>query len=496
MKIQIENYTFNASAGTISFDDFASIRLDSVLPIINVKDDKAIYNPISTILGGTVSGNVLTLEKNTLHMDNDDALLIFYEDQELPASRSKQSDTITELKVAKVVDTENSTDTVLVGDDAFDGAWIDTLGATTVLIQILTDKDSAIDGLEIQTRYSSDPTRIHEHKFTVDANSTSGGSHFESALPGDQYRIVYTNGSVTQTIFSLSAVLSKYGSGIHMHPANFAFDDNHPVQSGRNIIAGKTPDGTYENAELSANNALLVHNDPHELPEISYHMTKVDGVTDTIAVQSAKGDKIITVGDGTKWAVNDKIKILDGDNTEYDIIKIISISGDDLTLDRALDDIHLVGEDVVGVDENMAVDGSVTNQTFEYTPRAGQNIHIHTLHITMRSSTEPALGRFGGIAALTNGVHLRIKNITGRDNTYWIPFRSNNAFRLSGFDYIKEAKVLTDWYIHMSISLVDDTNSIIFLDGDDGQSFEAIVQDDLTGLDNMEIKLGLHEEPQ
>jgi hypothetical protein len=144
----------------------------------------------------------------------------------------------------------------------------------------------------------------------------------------------------------------------------------------------------------------------------------------------------------------------------------------------------------------MNLNGSVTPQTFSYTPRVEQVIQLKSLHITISSSGEPALSKFGGIAALDNGVHFRIKNNVGRDNTYWTPIRSNNSFRLSGFSYDLEPKLLTTYYLHMSINLFDDSDSAIELDGSLGQSFEAIVQDDLTGLSSFEIKLGIHEELQ
>jgi len=80
MKRLITAYTFDASAKTISFDDYASINLERVLLITNATDQIIIYNFADTAKGGTVSTNVLTLDHNTTAMDDADKLLIYYDD--------------------------------------------------------------------------------------------------------------------------------------------------------------------------------------------------------------------------------------------------------------------------------------------------------------------------------------------------------------------------------------------------------------------------------
>lgn len=76
----ISDYTFDASAKTITFNEYASIDLASVLLITNVTDGVIIYNFSSALLNGTVSGNVLTLTYDTSTMSDADTLQIWYED--------------------------------------------------------------------------------------------------------------------------------------------------------------------------------------------------------------------------------------------------------------------------------------------------------------------------------------------------------------------------------------------------------------------------------
>lgn len=80
MKIQIKNYTFDKTAKTITFTDYSSIDLDSLLLITNVTDNIIIYNFADPLLGGTILDNVLTLTYNTAAMADTDKLQIFYED--------------------------------------------------------------------------------------------------------------------------------------------------------------------------------------------------------------------------------------------------------------------------------------------------------------------------------------------------------------------------------------------------------------------------------
>lgn len=79
MKQLIQNYTFNATSKTISFNDYTSISLERVLLVTNVTDNIIIYNFASSDLGGTVAGNVLLLDYNTTSMSNSDKLQIWYE---------------------------------------------------------------------------------------------------------------------------------------------------------------------------------------------------------------------------------------------------------------------------------------------------------------------------------------------------------------------------------------------------------------------------------
>lgn len=78
MKKRITTYTFDASEKTITFGFAPEIEGFSV--ITNVVDNVIIYQFNDPALGGSVTGNVLTLTYNTASMSDTDELMILYDD--------------------------------------------------------------------------------------------------------------------------------------------------------------------------------------------------------------------------------------------------------------------------------------------------------------------------------------------------------------------------------------------------------------------------------
>ena len=116
MKIKISNYSFNASTGQVTFNDFVTtgITLDNVLIITNVTSNVIIYNFADPTTGGTVSKNVLTLTYNTSTMSNTDKLMIYYDDSTVQARDTNvqllQSQNDLLRRAVKVLESQGSVD--------------------------------------------------------------------------------------------------------------------------------------------------------------------------------------------------------------------------------------------------------------------------------------------------------------------------------------------------------------------------------------------------
>lgn len=122
MKKLITNYTFNAAAKTITFSDYSTISLESVLLVTNVTDGIVIYNFADPNKGGTVATNVLTLEYNTASMDNTDDIQIYYDDTN--ASQAVQLN----------AEQSNTTGSITTASSAVTMTSLAGIGAVTVSI--------------------------------------------------------------------------------------------------------------------------------------------------------------------------------------------------------------------------------------------------------------------------------------------------------------------------------------------------------------------------
>ena len=153
MRILITNYTFNAASKTITFLGYSRILLDSVLLITNVTDNVIIYNFAGAGKGGTVSGNVLTLEFDTTTMSNGDSLQIYYDDVAIVPATVQEQQTTEDLlyllsvqgnalgKLAEMVDGANiraalAASSAVIGAVTQSGSW--TLTTVTTVSTVTT----------------------------------------------------------------------------------------------------------------------------------------------------------------------------------------------------------------------------------------------------------------------------------------------------------------------------------------------------------------------
>jgi hypothetical protein len=73
------SYSFNAASSQVTLNlNGVPPKLEGILLITNVTDNIIIYNFANPALGGTLSGNVLTLDYSTVAMSNTDNLQIWY----------------------------------------------------------------------------------------------------------------------------------------------------------------------------------------------------------------------------------------------------------------------------------------------------------------------------------------------------------------------------------------------------------------------------------
>ena len=130
------------------------------------------------------------------------------------------------------VSTVNSTAVTLANDEVFIGTSEDITMFASVSIQVFASHASATDGLSIE--FSTDGTNWDEkHLATVAAAASS-----EAILPAHAkfFRIIYTNGGITQTAFRLQTIfhVQPLTGNTHALDSNAAADAVAPL--GRSVI--------------------------------------------------------------------------------------------------------------------------------------------------------------------------------------------------------------------------------------------------------------------
>lgn len=104
--------------------------------------------------------------------------------------------------------TQNATTTPLSSGATFTGTWEDSRDYANVTVTAFSDKASASGGLKCQ--WSSDAVNVDvEESYTISANVGQGLTNTSKAR---YFRVEYTNGGVTQTVFRLSTVYRNSGS--------------------------------------------------------------------------------------------------------------------------------------------------------------------------------------------------------------------------------------------------------------------------------------------
>lgn len=218
------------------------------------------------------------------------------------------------------------------------------------------------------------------------------------------------------------------------------------------------------------------------------------GTSTTMAVAASVGDTSITVTDATGFNIGDRLKLTSSIATGQPFLYITNIVANVITLDRPLIVALAIGDDVDIITTKMNVNGSLASPiSFRISPPNGTLSLLWQLTrilINMTDASSMDDGKFGGITGgLTNGVVLRIIKGDGsiQELTNW---KLNGDLALDMFDvtYIDTTLGPAGLYGLRGRWTFTKAEFIVELNGAEGDYFELLVQDDLTGLNNFEIK--------
>jgi len=196
----------------------------------------------------------------------------------------------------------------------------------------------------------------------------------------------------------------------------------------------------------------------------------------------------LTAGHGLTTATNagDVIEIADDTNGSFFIqVEIVTVTGDVVLLDSPVNRIYTTGGSSISHSiKAMNVNGSVTPQIFTIAPLSNQSGDMVRIICEMRDNAAMDFETFGGGAALTNGLVVRVDNGDGTFRHLY-NFKSNGDIIVQGFDHDFAENIgggTRGFTARITWAGQPKHGVAIRLDGSLGEELQMVVQDDLTGL--------------
>lgn len=226
---------------------------------------------------------------------------------------------------------------------------------------------------------------------------------------------------------------------------------------------------------------------------VSEYFHRETGTATTLAVAAVPGDTSITVLDTTGFSATvgiNEIKLQTNGLKEVGVLNITALPGGNvIILDRPLSFDFPIGADVLEVSTNLAsLPGTLTSPiVYETAPPEGEVWQLTRTIITMLDGSAMDDGKFGGIPRLINGLALRSNRpgVAQRVVTAW---KTNGQIAEDMFDTIYAPKAPAGQYGLRGRWTFTKEEFIVELIGDNGDSAQALVQDDLTDLDWFSLK--------
>ena len=251
-------------------------------------------------------------------------------------------------------------------------------------------------------------------------------------------------------------------------------------------------DTTPYTGDLDTGNVRLkVHNGALDIHDADVHTTAVNkyihqhtATTTTVSTTSVANDYQLIVADTTGFVVGDTLHINTGtvEPTHPTIIAVAAGTPGTFTLDRRLDRAHSIGDVVTKVIINLASQAGTLASPQEYFagPEDGEVWHVQNLTLAMGHTTSGDFGLFGNLAALTNGVVLRVR-INGNYGTL-TNWKTNSDINVDTgeVDFHARSGGQGTYGTAANGAFKVRTGAVMRLDAATSDRFEVYVQDDLT----------------
>lgn len=227
-------------------------------------------------------------------------------------------------------------------------------------------------------------------------------------------------------------------------------------------------------------------------PTLSLHFLQ-ERATTSIPVDTVRDTRVVTLSPGHGALVDDVLQITDTITGEFIQTDILSILGDDVTVDAPMNKVYTpANSDVILAIEDLLVDGSVIPQIFKILPIPSQSGDMVAVNFTIEGTADQDFTTFGSDVALTIGCVLRTKNQAG-DFRNLLTFRTNgDIIEHSGSNTFltpKGGNSTRGFFSKITWGGQHNHGVVIRLDGALNEELQIVIQDDLTAGSNTSFQM-------
>lgn len=252
------------------------------------------------------------------------------------------------------------------------------------------------------------------------------------------------------------------------------------------LLAKSSVDGKLKHIEIESNGAIPVNVQDQHTQALDLPFIKATGIPTTLSVQTALGDRTVTVADTTGFVAGNVVAMFQPFGPFYYGKQIGAPAGNVISLDTPIDSVFTVGIGVLSATDNMAVNGAVTTQVFQI--GSEQRSTIEEMDVTrfmgyIQDGTAMDDGLFGGIGALTYGIVLRVRTATNLTNIW--NAKSNGELGLLCYDtaYTTKPPAGTSHGFRFRNTYASQGKHGVTIRLLPGEVLEVLIQDDLTDLE-------------
>jgi len=310
MKKLITNYTFDASAKTVNFNDYTgTFDIKGLLLIVNVTDNIIIYNFAVDGLGYTaVSDDLVTLElASVTSMDDADKLLIYYDD---PVATQLVSGTVTATPSGtQTVDLGANNDVTVTSGaitatlSGTDNAVLDAMVVDLAALEVLqTSTNTKLDTLETTlTNIETDAAALEVLQTTTNTKLTGIDADTDAIKTAVQILDDWDDSNKANVNLNLAGSDAPTGGGAESGSLRVTIaNDSTGVVSIDDGGGAITVDGTVT-ANLGATDNAVLDDVADKLGDIKDTTDDIkDAVESTLDVEGTLGHGITTGGQGVK----------------------------------------------------------------------------------------------------------------------------------------------------------------------------------------------------